>query len=128
MSQERRFRLYQVNAFTRSPFSGNPAGVVPTAEGLSESEMQAIARELGNPGSAFVLPADGDDHDVRVRFFTPSTTVPLCTSVASGRGAMGRPGVARVWVDIEGEAPTRVRVGGNAVVVMRGELILPYAR
>jgi PhzF family phenazine biosynthesis protein len=40
--------------------------------------MQAIARELGNPETAFVLPADGEDHDVRVRFFTPSTEVPSC--------------------------------------------------
>lgn len=78
MSDDRRYRLYQINAFTRSPFSGNPAGVVPAAQGLSDQEMQAIARELGNPESAFVLPADGDDHDVRVRFFTPTTEVPSC--------------------------------------------------
>ncbi|MGK5553908.1 PhzF family phenazine biosynthesis isomerase [Actinomadura kijaniata] len=70
--------LYQVDSFTRTPFTGNPAGVVLGAEGLSDAGMLAIARELNNSETAFVLPADGDDHDVRVRFFTPTTEVPTC--------------------------------------------------
>jgi PhzF family phenazine biosynthesis protein len=43
-----RYRLYQVDAFTTERFQGNPAGVVPNADGLSPAEMQAIARELNN--------------------------------------------------------------------------------
>lgn len=74
----RRYRLYQVDAFTTERFAGNPAGVVLDADGLSAAEMQAIARELGNPESAFVLAPEGDDHDVRVRFFTATTEVPSC--------------------------------------------------
>lgn len=74
----RRYAVYQVDAFTTVPFAGNPAGVVPNAEGLSEAEMQAIARELNNSETAFVFPAERSDHDVRVRFFTPSTEVPIC--------------------------------------------------
>ncbi|XIE80723.1 PhzF family phenazine biosynthesis isomerase [Streptomyces sp. SBR177] len=70
--------LYQVDAFTRTPFSGNPAGVVLTADGLSDARMLAVARELNNSETAFVLGADGPDHDVRVRFFTPTTEVPTC--------------------------------------------------
>jgi PhzF family phenazine biosynthesis protein len=64
-------RIFQVDAFTGVRFSGNPAGVVLGAEQLAEAEMQAIARELNNGDTAFVLPADGDDHDLGVRFFTP---------------------------------------------------------
>ena len=74
----RRYRVYQVDSFTTEKFRGNPAGVVPDADGLSEPEMQVIARELGNPETAFVLSPDGTDHDVRVRFFTPTTEVPSC--------------------------------------------------
>ena len=40
------YRVYQVDAFTREKFRGNPAGVVSNAEGLTENQMQAIAREL----------------------------------------------------------------------------------
>ena len=74
----RGYRVYQVDAFTKEKFLGNPAGVVPDADGLADAEMQAIARELGNPETAFVLSPDAPDHDVRVRFFTPTTEVPSC--------------------------------------------------
>jgi PhzF family phenazine biosynthesis protein len=70
--------LYQVDAFTRTPLSGNPAGVVLDADSLSGTEMLALAGELANPETAFVLAADAVDHDVQVRFFTPTTEVPSC--------------------------------------------------
>jgi PhzF family phenazine biosynthesis protein len=75
---EKIYRVYQVDAFTRTRFTGNPAGVVPDADGLSEVQMQAIARELHNSETAFILRPEADDHDVRVRFFTPTTEVPVC--------------------------------------------------
>lgn len=74
----KKYRIYQVDSFTRKKFSGNPAGVVLDADGLSEAQMQAIARELNNSETAFVLAPEADDHDVRVRFFTPTTEVPSC--------------------------------------------------
>lgn len=70
--------LYQIDVFTRTPFTGNPAGVVLDAERMTERQMLAIARELNNSETAFILPPDGPDHDVRVRFFTPTTEVPTC--------------------------------------------------
>ena len=73
-----RLPLFQVDAFTRTKFSGNPAGVVLEADGLDEGRMQQIARELNNSETAFVLSPKGPDHDVWVRFFTPTTEVPSC--------------------------------------------------
>jgi PhzF family phenazine biosynthesis protein len=69
--------IFQVDSFT-GPFAGNPAGVVLGAEELSDSQMQAIARELNNSETAFVMEADADDHEVRIRFFTPTVEVPSC--------------------------------------------------
>ncbi|MEP7243780.1 MAG: PhzF family phenazine biosynthesis isomerase [Gammaproteobacteria bacterium] len=69
----RKIQVHQVDAFTRGPFTGNPAGVVLNADQLSDAEMLAIARELNNADTAFVLARDGDDHDMRARFFTPRT-------------------------------------------------------
>ena len=69
----RTVQVFQVDAFTRQLFTGNPAGVVLGAEVLSDEEMLAIARELNNGDTAFVLPPEADDHDLRVRFFTPRT-------------------------------------------------------
>lgn len=74
----RRYRLYQVDAFTTEKFKGNPAGVVPDADGLTAAEMQTIARELNNSETAYILAPDAPDHEVRVRFFTPTTEVPTC--------------------------------------------------
>jgi PhzF family phenazine biosynthesis protein len=67
----RKIQVHQVDAFTREPFTGNPTGVVLNADVLSEAQMLAIARELNNAETAFVLAPDGVDHSVRARFFTP---------------------------------------------------------
>src|SRR5262252_7428541 len=67
----RKVQVHQVDAFTREPFTGNPTGVVLNADALSEAQMLAIARELNNAETAFILAPDGDDHSVRARFFTP---------------------------------------------------------
>jgi len=75
---KRRYRIYQVDAFTTVKFQGNPAGVVPNADGLDAAQMQAIAREINSSETAFVLSPEAADHDVRVRFFTPTTEVPSC--------------------------------------------------
>ena len=72
------YRVYQVDAFTTERFYGNPAGVVSNADGLSDREMQDIARELNNSETAFILSPISSDHDVWVRFFTPKTEVPIC--------------------------------------------------
>lgn len=74
----KKYRLYQVDSFTRNKFYGNPAGVIPNADGLSEEQMQKIARELNNSETAFIFSPSSPDYDVEVRFFTPTTEVPLC--------------------------------------------------
>lgn len=74
----RKYRVYQVDAFTKTRFAGNPAGVVPDADGLGEREMLSIARELNNSETSFVFSPTAPDHDVWVRFFTPKTEVPIC--------------------------------------------------
>jgi PhzF family phenazine biosynthesis protein len=66
-----RVRLFQVDAFTSRRFTGNPAGVVLDADALTSEDMQALARELNNGDTAFLLRPDAADHDLRVRFFTP---------------------------------------------------------
>ncbi len=73
-----KYRVYQVDAFTTRRFTGNPAGVIPNAHSLSDTDMQAIARELNNSETAFIFRLDARDHDVRVRFFTPTSEVPSC--------------------------------------------------
>ena len=69
-------RALLVDAFTEEPLSGNPAGLVPRADGLTDAQMQAVAAELGASETAFLRP--DDDADRRIRYFTPTTEVDLC--------------------------------------------------
>ncbi len=73
----RSLRTFQVDAFTSRLFTGNPAVVVLDADGLDDACMQTIARELGGGDTAFVQAPAGPDHDLRIRFFTPTREVPF---------------------------------------------------
>lgn len=81
-----RRKVYQIDAFTKTRFTGNPAGVVTNAEGMSDIQMQHLARELNNSETAFVFAASGADHDFHIRYFTPTSEVPVCghATIASG--------------------------------------------
>jgi len=75
----RQYTLYQVDAFTKELFRGNPAGVVSDATGLSDTQMQKIARELNNSETAFIFPTQNNEkYDVEIRYFTPTVEVPIC--------------------------------------------------
>jgi PhzF family phenazine biosynthesis protein len=79
-------RACLVDAFTGEPLRGNAAGVVPDAAGLTDEQMQSIARELGASETAFLRP--GEEADRRVRFFTPETEVDLCGHATIGSHAL----------------------------------------
>ena len=74
---KKRYHLFQVDSFTREKFLGNPAGVVLDADGLTETMMQKIAREMNDSETAFIFRGD-ENCDVHVRFFTPTREVPIC--------------------------------------------------
>jgi PhzF family phenazine biosynthesis protein len=65
-----------VDAFTDTPFSGNPAGVCVLTAPTTEGWMQDVAAELNLSETAFVVRRDDGDHDLR--WFTPTTEVDLC--------------------------------------------------
>lgn len=71
---ERKIFIY--DAFTLEKFKGNPAGVVFDADGLSEIQMQNLARELGFPETVFIFFKSNDI--IQVRFFTPKEEINLC--------------------------------------------------
>ncbi|MBS0612342.1 MAG: PhzF family phenazine biosynthesis isomerase [Proteobacteria bacterium] len=70
-------QFFQVDAFTREAFTGNPALVVLGADDVPEPRLQAIAREFKQAEVAFVLAPDGADHDVRLRFFNARKEAPF---------------------------------------------------
>lgn len=69
---------YQIDSFTKERFKGNPAGVVLNADGLSDKQMQLIARELNNPETAFLFSSNDSNYNGSIRYFTPAKEVPTC--------------------------------------------------
>ncbi len=67
--------IYQVDAFTDTPFKGNPAGVMVCDAPMTPEFMQNMAMEMNLSETAFILP-DGDRF--HIRYFTPLREVPLC--------------------------------------------------
>ena len=67
--------IFQVDAFTERQFAGNPAAVLLLDKYPSDSVLQMIAEENNLSESAFLV---SDQGDYRIRWFTPTTEVPLC--------------------------------------------------
>jgi PhzF family phenazine biosynthesis protein len=77
--QRQPIQVWRVNAFTTRPFTGNPAGVVPDADALSEPLMQSIAAELNDISeTVFISQPTTADADIRLRYFTSTIEVDLC--------------------------------------------------
>lgn len=68
-------RLFQVDAFTNTPFRGNPAAVCLLETERDTGWMQAVAAEMNLPETAFLVPRGAE---LGLRWFTPTTEVDLC--------------------------------------------------
>jgi len=67
--------VHQVDAFTATPFGGNPAAVCLLTKARDPRWMQQVAREMNLSETAFVVPReDGFD----LRWFTPQVEIDLC--------------------------------------------------
>jgi len=75
MSDSETIHIHQVDAFTGTPFTGNPAAVCFLVEAQEPSWMQQVAREMNLSETAFLVPHD-DGFDLR--WFTPEVEVDLC--------------------------------------------------
>lgn len=68
-------RIYQVDAFAETVFSGNPAAVCPLEEWLDDATLQKIAIENNLAETAFYVK---DNDRFHIRWFTPTIEVDLC--------------------------------------------------
>ena len=70
-----RIPLYQVNAFSSRPFSGNPAAICPLERWLPDAILQGIAAENNLAETAYYVRSKGE---YELRWFTPTVEVDLC--------------------------------------------------
>jgi trans-2,3-dihydro-3-hydroxyanthranilate isomerase len=79
-NQKRRLPFVQVDVFTSVPLEGNQLAVFADGSGLSDAEMQALARETNLSETTFILPRDAAterERGVRVRIFTTTEELPF---------------------------------------------------
>lgn len=68
--------VYQIDAFTKTPGLGNPAGVIPNGDLYTSEEMQTITKAVGFNECVFIC--SSDSADAYLRYFTPGYETPLC--------------------------------------------------
>lgn len=71
------FRILNVFTVDGDPFSGNPLCVFEDARGLTDVQMQSLARQMNLSETTFVLPPTREDATARVRIFTPGFEMPF---------------------------------------------------
>ncbi|HEY2364131.1 MAG TPA: PhzF family phenazine biosynthesis protein [Candidatus Angelobacter sp.] len=118
---KRRLPFVQVDVFTSVPLEGNQLAVFADGNGLSETEMQALAKETNLSETTFILPRDAAterERGVRVRIFTTTEELPFAGHPTLGtamvlrnealRNARGNDSTEEIALDLKvGRIPVR---------------------
>lgn len=79
-NQKKKLSFVQMDVFTSVALEGNQLAVFADGRGLSDDQMQAIARETNLSETTFILPGDAAterERGVRVRIFTTTEELPF---------------------------------------------------
>jgi trans-2,3-dihydro-3-hydroxyanthranilate isomerase len=107
-------RFYTLDVFTTTRFEGNPLAVITDGDGLSNDEMQAIAREMNLSETVFVQKPTDDRALARLRIFTTQQELKLA----------GHP-VVGTWFLLAELGVVPAQEGGVHVMQQTGAGILP---
>src|SRR5262249_3240052 len=109
----KRLSVVQVDVFTATPLEGNALAVVLDGRGLSDAQMQALAKETNLSETTFVLPRDPvteRERGVRVRIFTVAEELPFAGHPTLGTAFVlrGNNAVPEIKLDLNvGSVPVR---------------------
>ena len=92
-------------------FSGNPLCVFEDARGLSDHEMQALARQMNLSETTFVLPSERADAHVRI--FTPGFEMPFAGHPTLGTASVVGAGKDRVVLELKAGLVPVTRAGDS---------------
>jgi len=109
MGPLRRLSFTQLDVFTSRALEGNPLAVFPDGRGLSDDEMQAIAKEMNLSETTFVLRRDQateKQRGIRVRIFTVQEELPFAGHPTLGTAFLLRGGGGAKEIRLELNAGT----------------------
>src|SRR6202790_3005532 len=111
--QARQLAMAQWDVFTSTPLEGNSLAVFFDANGLSDGEMQAIAREMNLSETTFIFRRDPEterERGVRVRIFTVQEELPFAghPTLGTAFALRGDSGAKEITLDLNvGRVPVR---------------------
>jgi trans-2,3-dihydro-3-hydroxyanthranilate isomerase len=109
----RHLKMVQVDVFSSEVLRGNPLAVFLDGRGLSDQEMQALAREMNLSETTFILPRDPATENasgIRVRIFTVQEELPFAGHPTLGTAFVlrGSTGASEIVSDLNvGKVPVR---------------------
>lgn len=115
--QKRRLAMAQWDVFTSNPLEGNSLAVFFDGRGLSDTEMQAIAKEMNLSETTFVLPRNPEierERGVRVRIFTVQEELPFAghPTLGTAFALRGETGAKEIVLELNvGKVPVRFEEG-----------------
>src|SRR2546430_8879047 len=74
------YEFVQLDVFTKTPLTGNPLAIFTDGRGLTDQQMQALAREMNLSETTFILPREPQveaQEGKRVRIFTVEEELPF---------------------------------------------------
>jgi trans-2,3-dihydro-3-hydroxyanthranilate isomerase len=123
MPTSRQYPFVKLDVFTSRPLEGNQLAVFTDARGLSDSEMQALAKEMNLSETTFILPGDAvveSERGVRVRIFTVEEELPFAGHPTLGTAfyLQQQRGGELVELDLNvGKIPVRFETDENGLLV-----------
>lgn len=111
--QARRLAMTQWDVFSSNPLEGNSLAVFSDARGLSDAEMQAIAKEMNLSETTFIFPGDPAterERGVRVRIFTVQEELPFAghPTLGTAFALRGASSAKEIVLDLNvGKVPVR---------------------
>src|SRR6266700_5704336 len=107
------YEFVQLDVFTRTPLTGNPLAIFTDGRGLTDQEMQALAREMNLSETTFILPREPQverERGVRVRIFTVQEELPFAghPTLGTAFALRGESGADHVTLELNvGKVPVR---------------------
>ena len=109
-------KIYQIDAFAKKVFEGNPAAICPLDKWLDDTLMQKIALENNLSETAFFVKEGEKFH---IRWFTPTSEVDMC-----GHATLASAFVLFEILNYENDAIIFSSKSGDLVVKRDAELLV----
>jgi trans-2,3-dihydro-3-hydroxyanthranilate isomerase len=109
----RRLAMAQWDVFSSRPLEGNSLAVFPDGRGLTDAEMQSIAKEMNLSETTFIVPREAaveQERGIRVRIFTVGEELPFAghPTLGTAFALRGHSGAQQIVLELNvGKVPVQ---------------------